>query len=186
MGECMSRWGNIIERFWGRVNVAAADECWEWTGSTNAYGYGYLRIGGTTRSIGAHRLSAKIAYGMFDERLLVLHHCDNPPCVNPAHLYVGTPKQNTQDAVRRGRARNQHVGKTHCINGHELAGDNVAFGKRGDRQCRACAKARRDAAKADPVVAAQRKAKAKARQDAAYFREYRAKRRAEGRVVGAK
>lgn len=77
------------------------DECWEWTGARNDLGYGYVRVAG--RRFYAHRLSLYIARGRLGSEQLACHTCDNPPCVNPAHLYAGTYRTNSQDASRRGR-----------------------------------------------------------------------------------
>lgn len=90
------------QRFWNKINKAAPNGCWEWTGST-ANGYGQLKYPGQIR---AHRTSwelhskKKIPFGM-----CVLHKCDNPPCVNPKHLWLGTALQNTRDMIKKKRAR---------------------------------------------------------------------------------
>jgi HNH endonuclease len=89
----------------GRVTVDG-DGCWEWTAKTNGFGYGLLpdlareRLGESR----AHRAMHLIAHGPIPDGLRVCHHCDNPPCVNPAHLYAGTAKDNHQDSVERGRS----------------------------------------------------------------------------------
>lgn len=86
--------------FWEKVNFLG--DCWEWTGATTEWGYGKLRYGG--HDLSAHRCSYEYAFGRLPNDLWVLHKCDNPPCVNPAHLFLGTPKDNTQDMYRKGRA----------------------------------------------------------------------------------
>lgn len=87
------------ERFW--LNVERVENgCWVWTGKTNSSGYGYFCR--NSRTIFAHRF----AYELWNKTQLVnwcLHKCDNPPCVNPAHLYDGTPQDNADDRVKRGR-----------------------------------------------------------------------------------
>jgi len=102
---------HVIERFWKYVNRNGSvpthrpelGACWPWTGSTTE-GYGRLGIGGAgAKMISAHRLSFKMAYGAFDERLCVLHKCDNRKCTNPEHLFIGTLGDNNRDTVAKGR-----------------------------------------------------------------------------------
>lgn len=94
------------ERFWEKVDVRGPDECWPWTAATDKYGYGVLRPAGkrTDPSVKAHRYSAELA-GMDIAGRAVLHSCDNPPCVNPAHLRPGTQAENMRDKVGRNRAQ---------------------------------------------------------------------------------
>lgn len=84
-------------------NVDITQQCWNWTGPVNSSGYGSLGFKG--RKEGVHRISYEVAYGPFDRKMFVLHRCDNPRCVNPAHLFLGTQKDNMQDALQKGRCR---------------------------------------------------------------------------------
>lgn len=90
----------VIDRFW--ANVEKSNECWEWSGGI--YGSnGYGRMWDGERAVGAHRVSYTIHHGPIAGGLFVLHHCDNPRCVRPEHLYTGTNQDNINDRSRRGR-----------------------------------------------------------------------------------
>jgi HNH endonuclease len=95
-----------------------ANDCWEWKGWLNDHGYAMLGIGGVgkeRRNIRASRIQYYLHYGKFDETLCVLHNCDNPNCINPDHLFLGTKKDNTQDMKTKGRESNPpiHKGEAH-------------------------------------------------------------------------
>jgi hypothetical protein len=95
------------ERFWAKVNRRGPDECWEWQGGrSSGYPHGILGSGprGAVVHEYAHRVSWEIHNGPVPEGRNVLHHCDNPPCVNPRHLYVGTIADNNLDRDVRGRS----------------------------------------------------------------------------------
>lgn len=94
----------LADRFWARVAVRGADACWEWTATRDKDGYGKIRTGGGgSPTVRSHRVSWELRHGPIPDGLWVLHRCDNPPCVNPAHLFLGTPKDNVQDSVRKLR-----------------------------------------------------------------------------------
>lgn len=94
-------------RFWKKVNKDGPivrpelGPCWLWTGRTSPKGYGQFNH--LRRDVEAHRVSCRLAYGAIPDGMLACHHCDNPSCVNPAHLFIGTHKQNSGDMVRRSR-----------------------------------------------------------------------------------
>lgn len=94
----------VEERFWKYVNKT--DGCWEWTGARFvAGGYGALNGGRRGVTLRAHRLSWEIHHGPIPAGMDICHKCDNPPCVNPAHLFPGTTTQNMRDCSGKGRAR---------------------------------------------------------------------------------
>lgn len=95
--------GTVNERFWRFVDKRP-DGCWPWTGNADPRGYGKLSAG--SREEGyflAHRMSYAIHHGPIPEGLVVMHSCDNPNCVNPAHLRAGTQSENIQEAFDKGR-----------------------------------------------------------------------------------
>lgn len=101
--EALSR-ASCLSRFWAKVDRSGGDlACWPWIGSTRRGGYGDFRASRAHGVVLAHRASYEINVGAIPPGLFVLHSCDNPPCVNPAHLRVGTNQDNVRDCVDRGR-----------------------------------------------------------------------------------
>src|SRR6185295_10809571 len=87
--------------------VARGDGCWEWQGWRNAGGYGVLASGpaGRQKDELAHRIAWRLTNGAIPDGLRVLHRCDNPPCCNPAHLFLGSDADNVADCIAKGRSR---------------------------------------------------------------------------------
>lgn len=120
--------------------------CILWFGASDKDGYGKMCI--NRKHLRTHRIVYEMHYGPIPEGRIVQHSCDTPSCCNIDHLVLGTYLSNMQDKVRKGRLRNQHMGKTHCKRGHDLTDPlNVRLGissagnvKRG---CKACEKYRR-------------------------------------------
>jgi len=120
--------------------------CIPFIGATNKTGYGIL-----PKKVNGSRLAHRAALAESLGRPLeanALHHCDNPPCVNPEHLYEGTHADNIEDKVRRNRARGGKFDITHCKHGHALTGDNVQTYERPStrstftaRRCMTCRRA---------------------------------------------
>jgi hypothetical protein len=131
--------------FWQNVDQSAGPEaCWPWTGSRKDSGYGRLCFDRHQQN--AHRVAYQLATGHDPGDLIVCHSCDNPPCCNPAHLWVGTHGDNARDKVAKGRWNGNRGGngyqhRTHCKHGHEFTPENtliVVKAGRPCRQCRAC------------------------------------------------
>lgn len=88
------------EYFWSRRVVTEA-ACWEWTGPRHDYGYGITKVDG--HRVYAHRQAYILTYGPIPDGFFVCHHCDNPPCFNPEHLFAAEPRDNTLDSLHKGR-----------------------------------------------------------------------------------
>lgn len=93
--------------------VVKGDGCWGWNGAVNSWGYGLIHLWDGTKRLAAlaHRVSYEIHVGPIPDGLFVLHRCDNPPCSNPDHLFVGTNDDNVADMVSKGR---QQQGSRHA------------------------------------------------------------------------
>lgn len=126
-------------RFMDKVSIEPNSGCWLWAAGMQSKGYGTFYLDGRLRT--AHRASWMIFRGDIPSGMLVMHVHDDRWCVNPDHLRIGTPSDNSMDMVKKGRQWLQK--RTHCPRGHELTGDNLdpyRLGK-GHRICRACGRA---------------------------------------------
>jgi len=102
----------LEERFWKKVDKSGGpDACWPWMAGRNKGGYGQIRAGGLSsgqvRVVRAHRVAWELAHGDIPDGLCVCHRCDNRPCVNPAHLFLGTHTDNIRDRHTKGRSARQ-------------------------------------------------------------------------------
>lgn len=120
------------EQFMQRVNKT--ETCWLWTGPFGKQRRAIIHQNGKRRI--AARVLWEIINGPIPEGMCVCHTCDNGTCVNPAHLWLGTTQENTQDMLDKGRQWNQK--KTHCDHGHEFTPENTRIDKNGKRNCRKC------------------------------------------------
>lgn len=99
----------LSERFWSKVDKQGSTECWPWTASVvKNLGYGQFGMGGTMMR--SHRVAWELSNGPIPAGMFVLHKCDNPPCCNPQHLFLGTQTDNMQDALAKGRHGHGTIG----------------------------------------------------------------------------
>lgn len=141
------RCGPTSERFWEKVDRREADGCWPWLGARCTHGYGNFWANG--KHVRASRFSWEQVNGPIKNGMFVCHRCDNPACVNPSHLFLGTPSDNARDMTAKGRGRPPlSLPQTRCHRGHALTGHNNhrKFDRRDGRtynSCRECANAAR-------------------------------------------
>jgi hypothetical protein len=126
----------VVQRVRFLEHVAKTATCWLWTSRTDDFGYGHFKVKG--RSLKAHRVAWTIERGPIPDDKTLDHICRNPRCVNPAHLALISNKEN----ILRGVSPTAlNARRTHCKNGHELGGNNLAV-NHGRRECIQCRRAR--------------------------------------------
>lgn len=127
----------IAERFWEKVRKSSG--CWEWTAYRNALGYGAIAYGKPRRPVLAHRVAWELTHGAAPSPdVEVCHRCDNPSCVRPDHLFLGSHRDNMLDMIAKGRRVAAMEKRTHCPQGHPYDEANTYRAKSGARLCRAC------------------------------------------------
>ena len=130
----------IQDRFNDKWIPVSESGCWLWTAavsgqSSSGNQYGYIQVGTKKQPQlkRAHRLSYELFVGDIPDGMLVRHKCDNPLCVNPDHLELGTHQDNMSDMAERDRRK-----KAHCKRGHELNDENSYVNARGHKYCKVC------------------------------------------------
>lgn len=122
------------------IKIVQRSPCWEWQKSRDKHGYGY--VGQDAKTKKAHRVSYETFIGLIPEGMCVLHRCDNPPCINPEHLFLGTLKQNALD--RDAKHRGPDSKKLYCKRGHLFSAENLVVSvlkNYGKRVCKKCTQA---------------------------------------------
>jgi len=148
-----------MKRFWDKVDVRGLDDCWPWLAAKNKEGYGRFSLGSkadNSREVEcAHRMAWRLDKGSIPDGMCVLHACDNPPCVNPAHLFLGTKTDNMRDMMNKNRRNHKgilnpasrltedavRVARIYCEQGHTIQSmatvfnvSDVTMGKAVNRQ----------------------------------------------------
>jgi hypothetical protein len=151
----------IKDRFMAKVQVNIVTGCWEWIGARNNHEQGQFVV--EHKKVLAYRFSWELHRGKIPEGMYVCHKCDNPPCVNPDHLFLGTQSDNIRDCVSKGRLHNWNKAKTVCKRGHAFTPENTYLIKGVRRACAICrrmltrisAQKRRDKQKAAAAIQPQ-------------------------------
>ena len=137
----MRRTKGLAARFEAKVGPLTDSGCREWQASLNGCGYGRIVLSNRPRRIGiASRVAWELYVGAIPVGLQVLHRCDNPPCVNVDHLFLGTQADNVRDMIEKGRKRGRQP-PSHCPTGHPYSEENTITYK-GSRHCRECQRIR--------------------------------------------
>lgn len=127
-------------RIWRYASIV--NGCWVWSRSRGGGGYGKVRW--NHRQWLVHRVAWTLIFGPIPKGKQVLHKCDNPPCFNPTHLFLGTQKENIADMMAKGHgSAAARRSLERCLRGHPYDESNTYWTPDGHRQCRVCRKVRR-------------------------------------------
>ena len=135
--EQLRRTWSPYDRLWAQVTFGP--KCWTFNGVKSGKGYG--RVSVKRKFVAAHRLVVEQETGLDLTGKVVMHICDNPSCVRPDHLRVGTHRDNVRDMFQKGRQRSPNAEKTHCPQGHAYDEKNTMVLRQGFRRCRECQRA---------------------------------------------
>lgn len=127
-------------KFMSKVDQKGPNGCWIWMGGVrNADGYGLISLSAVCSSKLTHRISFVLHRGPIFNGVCVLHRCDNPPCVNPDHLFLGKEVDNVHDMLKKGRHKTPFKKLTHCKRGHLFTEKSTYIKPDGKRNCKICA-----------------------------------------------
>ena len=155
--KTMTKHMPLIERFFQKVDKSGNKkypDCWIWDAGRTSKDYGAFSYYPDKPPIGAHVASHLFHIGEVPKGKIVRHRCDNPPCVNPEHLLLGTNSDNMKDMFARNRQGSSNRKRTHCRKGHEFTPENIVSKTDSDgtiqRNCRECIKISRKKNRANP------------------------------------
>lgn len=134
---------NKDELFWEKVQIGNEDDCWPWMGAKTPLGYGRANQDLITKKhLYAHIRAYELSHNVSASGLCVCHKCDNPPCCNPNHLFLGSMADNIHDRDAKGRNGKKGKFQKFCKRGHEFNAENIYVYPNGVRLCKECKKIR--------------------------------------------